>query len=124
MAASISARSGAYWPFRSSNGTCIVEVTSSSAKLGNTNWRRPVMPSPGRARLCIDREREGDAANSAPQETAADRRDYPWLPSGSEPDSAPSRPTGGLPWCSRDSQDNRATPQCQDRVESSEFSVG
>jgi hypothetical protein len=30
--------------------------------------------------------------NSVPQETAADRRDYPWLPSGSEPDSAPSTP--------------------------------
>ena len=28
MAASISARNGAYWPFRSSNGTCMVAVTS------------------------------------------------------------------------------------------------
>ena len=56
---------------------------------------------PARATACLLRSREeGDAANSAPQETAADRRDYPWLPSGSEPDSAPSRPTGGLPWCS------------------------
>jgi len=41
--------------------------------------------------------REGDAALLSALETAADRRDYPWLPSGSELDSAPSNQLVGVP---------------------------
>ena len=40
---------------------------------------------------------EGYAAKLMPKETAADTRDYPWLPSGFEPDSVPPKPTGGSP---------------------------
>jgi hypothetical protein len=71
----------------------MVEVTISLLKRGSKVSRRPVAPVAGLEdrSVDVDREREGDAANSAPRETAADRRDYPWLPSGSEPDSAPSR---------------------------------
>jgi len=35
--------------------------------------------------------------DQTPKETAADTRDYPWLPSGLQPDSAPPKLLGGQP---------------------------